>query len=94
MDDLDLDLDLDRGAGRLFGTAFRLLRWLVWDFACEWLAWIVGWGCCRLLSVGRFPSVGLGQVDQAGWWEELAVIVVGWVAILGAVWGLLKALGG
>jgi hypothetical protein len=93
LDDIDLDLDdHDLSLRRIVLGFFRALWWLVWDFGCEWIAWSIGWPACRLLSAGRLPSVGFAEVEEAAWWEELLVILVGFAVIAALVWRVSRML--
>lgn len=85
----DLDLDLDphgSGLGRAIAAIARAVWWVVWEFGCEWILWSVGWCCWRVASLGRFPSTGLADAEQAAWWEALLVMLTGLGALGAAIW--------
>ncbi len=62
----------------------RFLLWLAWDLFFHTIAWVIGWPIWRLLTLGRFPHVGIGEYDESGTGEAILVCGVG-LAVLGAV---------
>ncbi len=64
----------------------RLLVWLLWEWLCEHLCWYLGWPLVRLLTLGRYPRVGIHHQDQASQAESLVVIVAGLAWPLLTLW--------
>lgn len=64
----------------------RLLLWLAWDFLFLTIAWSIGWPIFRVLSLGRFPHVGIGDYEESGTGEAFLVCSVGFAVLTGTVW--------
>lgn len=87
--------DIDDAIGRPAGLvlwALRALWWLAWDFCVQTIGWSIGWLFLRAVTLGRFPSEGIGSVDEAEWGTQLFVEVVGLSLLAWAIWWLSGAL--
>ena len=71
----------------------RFLLWLAWDFLVYTIFWTMGWPLWRLLTLGRFPHVGIRGYEDAGAVEALLVCSVGLAALLAALWVISRHLG-
>lgn len=71
----------------------RFLLWLAWDFFVHTILWMIGWPVWRLLTLGRFPHVGIREYEDAGAIEALMVCAIGLAILLGALWLLSRHLG-
>lgn len=71
----------------------RFLLWLAWDFFVFAILWTIGWPIWRLLTLNRFPHVGIGEYEDSGFMEALMVCAVGLAALLAVLWLLAKFLG-
>ena len=66
----------------------RFLLWLTLDFLVLTIAWWIGWPILRLLSVGRFPHVGLGEYEDSGTLEAILACSVGFLILAAVIWYL------
>ena len=64
----------------------RFLLWLAWDFLFLTMAWSIGWPIWRVLSLGRFPHVGIGDYEESGTGEAFLVCSAGFAVLTGTVW--------
>jgi hypothetical protein len=76
---------LEFAARPLFLIA-RFLLWLAWDFMFLTVAWSIGWPLLRVLSLGRFPHVGIGEFDESGAGEAFVVCGTGFAVLVAAIW--------
>lgn len=60
----------------------RFLLWLAWELCIEIICWAIGWVVCRTFTVGKFPSVGLNEIESLDWTEALVVEIVGFATLL------------
>lgn len=70
----------------------RFLLWLGWDMLLLGVGWAIGWPLCRLLSLGRMPSVGFRQAHDASLTEQVFVGALGFAALAATLWGVLHVL--
>ena len=84
----DLDDGVFRGLLRLILWLLRVLWWLAWEVGVEGIGWSIGWVVCRMLTLGHYPRVGIGQQDALPWPEALLVEITGLAVLGGAVWVL------
>lgn len=82
---LDVADDLVRPVARFALAVLRALWWLSWELWLESVSWTVGWFTCRAVSLGRVPSVALGDRESAGTGEALVVHLAGIAALTGAL---------
>ena len=78
-----------RGLLSLFRVAIDAMVWLIRDFCLEIIGWYVGWPVLRLLTLGFYPRVSIGDSQTAGWLDQWVVELVGVGVLLGL--GLLLA---
>ena len=52
---------MDDGFDIGLGAIFRLIKALVKDFLFDIVCYIVGWFSLRVITVGKYPSEGLGD---------------------------------
>lgn len=82
---LDVADDLVRPVARLGLAVLRALWWLSWELWLESVSWTIGWFTCRAVSLGRVPSVALGDRESAGTGEALVVHLSGMASLFGAM---------
>ena len=63
----------------------RVLLWLGWDFGFQIVGWSIGWVVCRIITFGKFPHVGFGDVEQMEFWVALLVEIIGLLVLALAV---------
>lgn len=72
----------------------RGLLWLAWDLLVLTIAWSIGWPIWRMLTLGRFPHVGISDYESSGTGEAILVCSTGFAVLVGLVWWLSRSLGG
>lgn len=75
-------LDLPKGV-LLF--VLRALWWLGWDFLIEGIGWRIGWVFYRILTLGKFPTRGFNEVDEAPWVVAVFVDISGLIVVGGLI---------
>ena len=60
----------------------RFLLWLAWELCTEIICWAIGWVVCRAFTFGKFPRVGLNEIESLDWTEALVVEIVGFATLL------------
>ncbi|AKJ31943.1 hypothetical protein AAW51_5252 [Caldimonas brevitalea] len=84
---LDADDLLFRPVSLLL-VVLRACWWLAWDFCVQTIGWSIGWAVYRLLTLGRFPSEGVFDADEASGGVALVVEVTGLAVLASAIWYL------
>lgn len=74
---LDLLIDFGDLSRTAIAKLLRTLWWLGWDFCVRTIGWSIGWVFFRIVTLGRFPSEGFRQVDEAPWFVGLLVEAFG-----------------
>ena len=69
-------------------AVLRGLWWLGWEFYVQTVGWSIGWLFLRVLTLGRFPEEGLGEVDGASPLRALLVEVTGLALLAFCTWWL------
>jgi hypothetical protein len=67
----------------LFG-AFRAL----WFLLLESILWSIGWVALRIVTLGRYPTVGLSEECDIPYWKTLLVSLVGFGIVAGVIFWL------
>lgn len=60
----------------------RVLQFLAWDLLFSYIGWSIGWCFYRIISFGKYPNEGIGDLDSCHWGKALFVEFTG-LAILG-----------
>lgn len=81
---VDVD-DLVKPVARLVFFVARALWWLSVELLVETIGWSIGWCVMRALTLGRYPDIGIGDMEEANGWARILVQVVGLVALAGAL---------
>ncbi|WP_111497413.1 hypothetical protein [Marinobacter bohaiensis] len=68
---------------RLVSWVVRFVIWLIWELFFEVLAWYVGWGVIRVLTLGTYPRVSINDHDQASALSQFLVSSTGLVCLIG-----------
>ncbi|KRA74507.1 hypothetical protein ASD78_13670 [Lysobacter sp. Root667] len=84
----EVDDFLFRPIARFALIVARALWWLSRELLVETVGWSIGWLIWRLLSFGRFPDTGFGDLEQTSGWAALLVEFTGLAAIALTIWGL------
>ena len=63
----------------------RAVLWLGWDFGFQIVGWSIGWVVCRIITFGKFPHVGFGEVEEMDFWVALLVEIIGLLVLALAV---------
>ena len=71
----------------------RFFLWLAWDLFIHIILWALGWFVWRVLSVGRYPKLGLNEFDEADMFEIILVCGTGLVLFAAANWFVLSVIG-
>lgn len=71
----------------------RFLLWLVWDLLFYSVAWSIGWPVLRVLTLGRFPHVGIREYDASGVGEAFIVCGTGIAVLVAVIWAVAQPLG-
>jgi hypothetical protein len=85
---MDLEDLIFRPIARFALMIARALWWLGWDFFVETVGWSIGWPICRVLSFGRFPETGFGELEETPFWAAVLVEATGLAALALIIWGL------
>jgi hypothetical protein len=85
---IEVDDLLFRPVARLVLMVARALWWLGWEFLVGTVGWSIGWPIWRMLTAGRFPSTGFGELEDTAWWAALMVELTGLAALALVIWGL------
>lgn len=76
---------LFRPVARIALIVARALWWLGWEFLVQTVGWSIGWPIWRLLTLGRFPDTGFGDLDETSWWAATLVELTGLAALAVAI---------
>jgi len=79
---------------RPVAMAVRFILWLAWEVLVLTVPWYVGWPIWRVVSLGRFPGIAIGDQEQAGTLETVLVWGTGLLVIGAVAWALSGAPGG
>ncbi len=76
---------------KFFIGFLRVLLFIGWELFFEYVGWSVGWAFYRMLSLGRFPKVSLGDLEKASTGTALLVEFTG-LGVIGLLIFLLSQL--
>ncbi|WP_019027697.1 hypothetical protein [Colwellia piezophila] len=80
----DVVAEAGRPLFRLCYYLFRGLLWLAWDLSIKIIAWSIGWGMLRFITVGRYPKHKFSEQNKASFWQAVFIEFIG-LGLLGLV---------
>ena len=75
MDDI-LELAI-RGIAKVFLFISRALLFLIWQGLCETIFWYIGWPIAKALTFGKYPEMGIHEIEKENLFIQAAVILIG-----------------
>ncbi|WP_395669230.1 hypothetical protein [Rhodoferax sp.] len=66
----------------------RALLWFGLELMFSTIGWGIGWCVCRVLTLGRLPSVGIKDEERYDFLPRVAVELVGLASLALLIWGL------
>ena len=72
----------------------RALLWVGWDLLVRTIGWSIGWVFFRAITFGRFPGMGIGELDQTSFGFSLIIELVGLLLLAGFVLLLTQRING
>jgi len=70
---------------KLILWVLRILQFIAWDLLVSYVGWSIGWFFYRTITFGRFPSEGLGELDNCSCSKAVLVEFTGLAILAGAI---------